>query len=88
MISPASRTRGIPSIAVAMNVLGALWVVLAVIGGLNLWPDDGGYGAKTKPADLAPAISVMFLGGVAATVAFGAAAVVAQVAKRGDADAS
>ncbi|UWZ37809.1 hypothetical protein Drose_05925 [Dactylosporangium roseum] len=82
MTQPARRAGGIPPFAAALNVLAGVWAILGVVIGLSPWPAaDNGY-TKIPAEAKAPAITAMFVGGLAATVALAGAAVVAQLAKR------
>lgn len=77
-----------PAVAVALNALAAVWIVLGVGVGLSVWPTESTSYTPTPASAKAPAVTVMFLGGLAATVSLSAAAIVTQLAKRGDDEAA
>ncbi|MEU7865353.1 hypothetical protein [Dactylosporangium sp. NPDC049140] len=79
-----SKPQGAPGIVVALNLLAALWVIGGLASVSTLWPSDGPYDRPTE-AELAPALTVAFIAGLAATVAVSAAAIVKYLSRRGEA---
>jgi hypothetical protein len=80
-IEGVSKPQGASGIALALNLLAALWVLGGLASVSTLWPNDGPYGRPTQ-AEIAPALTVAFIAGLAATVAVSAAAIVKHLARR------
>ncbi|MEV8510796.1 hypothetical protein [Dactylosporangium sp. NPDC051484] len=85
-----TRRQPAPGIVIALDVIAGLWAFAAVLVGNALWQvDTVDQGAHvTLQADNSGAAIAIILCLFAATVAFGVGAIVAQVAKRHDTDAS
>jgi hypothetical protein len=87
MSTSRAQAKGAPGVVHALNVLAAVWVVGGLAALSALWPETRSFEEPTG-ADMAPALIVAFIAGLAATVAAGAAAIVAHVAKRPDPEES
>ncbi|WP_433213164.1 hypothetical protein ACQP00_01470 [Dactylosporangium sp. CS-047395] len=76
-----AKPQGAPPVVVALNVFAVLWIVGGLISLSALWPENESYGHPTT-TELAPALIVACIAGLAATIALAASAIVTQLARR------